>query len=178
MKTKRNDQKKLFILCGLPFSGKTDLAKRIQEKLGGVVVSQDEVFLSLWKRKKGDLEIGDEGPAFWAQAHLESLKEVERALAIGDRVIWDHTNLTRKERLKALSIAEKNGVSAEIVFLDVFCDEIKIRRKQNKITRVRNDIPEWLFQRRLDEMERPSVSEAKLEEIKNFQELEAYIRRL
>lgn len=169
------NNKRLIILCGLPFSGKTSFAKKIVEKLGGQVVSQDEVFSALWRKEKGNIEIGNEGPAIWSRAYKESLKEAGEALKFNDLVIWDHTNLTRKERQEALAIANKAGASAEIIFLNASLEEIRIRREANKKVKNRNDIPDWLLRDRVNEMEAPSSLEMKVEEIKAPEELEAYL---
>ena len=106
----------LHIICGLPGSGKTTLAKRLENELPALRLCPDE-----WmERIVGD---GHNEPMRNA---IESTqwKVAERVLVLGVDVILENGFWAREERYEYRSRAESLGVELEIHFLDVPKDEL------------------------------------------------------
>ncbi len=70
----------LYILCGLPFSGKTTLAKKLSEKLGFVHIDLDEV-----KFEHGFKGISDDEASHmdWVKIFSDMDQRIRKALKEG-----------------------------------------------------------------------------------------------
>lgn len=87
---------RLAIMCGLPRSGKTTCAKRLQDK-GWVRLCPDDVRLAL----HGKAFVGTAEPTVWATAELAA-----RALLLsGHKVVIDATNTTKERRARWVRLA-------------------------------------------------------------------------
>lgn len=84
---------RLYLLVGLPGSGKSSFAKI--RKDSGVIISSDEIREELF----GDARIQDNS----GQVFELMRKRAHDALEKGSDVYWDATNMTRKARLSAIS---------------------------------------------------------------------------
>lgn len=99
----RDTGARLALMCGLPKSGKTTYARRLQGR-GWVRVCPDEIRRALHGR--GHYPPAE--PVVWANAELSV-----RALLIGGhRVVLDATNTTRHRRAPWLRLARELGVPA------------------------------------------------------------------
>jgi predicted kinase len=127
---------RLFILCGLPFAGKTTLAKALQERLGFARVDMDEI-----NARKG---VGLHGEAIeqveWDRTYAESYRKLEQWLQAGQSVLFDAANFTKAQRDHLRSIAAKHGASAQVIYLDVPESEARRRWLQNRVTHQRYDV--------------------------------------
>jgi predicted kinase len=86
---------KLIILCGIPFSGKSTLAKELADKLGAIRIDLDEVKFDLFGKGIHDSEIDQSG---WDKIYQEMYKKIETALKERQTVIHDTGNFTKYER--------------------------------------------------------------------------------
>ncbi len=126
MKLKRNSGK-LIIVCGLPGSGKTTLAKRLQEKLRAIRLAPDEwmdaLAINLW----------DEA----SRAKIEALQWqlAQELLALGHVVIIEWGTWGRSERDVLREGARKLGASVELHYLaatpEVLFERIQRRGMEN-----------------------------------------------
>jgi predicted kinase len=110
---------RLVLLCGLPASGKTTLARDLADAYGAVRLSQDE-----WKLALGidpfdeDLRVRLEGQ-LWVLA--------QRLLVLGTSVILEWGFWARSERDAIREVARSLGAIVELRFLDAPFDEL-VRR--------------------------------------------------
>jgi predicted kinase len=107
---------KLYIFCGIPFSGKTTLAKELEKTLGYKRIDLDEVKFSFFGNEIRDANINQEG---WDKIYQEMYKQIEESLKNGETVIHDTGNFTKHERELVKEIADKLGIEAITVFLDI-----------------------------------------------------------
>lgn len=109
----------LFLLCGLPGSGKTTLAKKLERERNALRLSPDEWLSTL------AIDLYDATK----RAAVESLQwhVAARALALGVDVILENGFWWRAERDEYRSRAKALGARVELHFLDVSRDELWAR---------------------------------------------------
>lgn len=124
----------LYILCGLPFAGKTTFAKKLEEKLGFVRISPDDIRFELdIKHQPSDQE--------WEKIFEESYKRIDNALQTNKSVISDSLNFKKEERDILRTIAKNNNTQTKVVYINTPLDTVKQRWQENKKTMKRNDVP-------------------------------------
>jgi predicted kinase len=118
---------RLIIVCGLPGSGKTTLARRLEEKLHAIRLSPDEWINAL------TLDIYDEA----MRAKIEALqwKLAQNLLALGLTVIIEWGTWARSERDTLRTRARALGAAVELHYLsapaDVLFDRVRRRGTEN-----------------------------------------------
>ncbi len=144
----------LYLLLGLPGSGKTTAARAISELTGAVHLSSDSFRLSLF-----------ENPTFSQDEHDSLYKMLdymcELLLKNGTSVVYD-ANLNRLEhRLEKYALAKKTGATARLFLLQVHRETAKKRRidTQHPDLVPYNESPHDMFDRIADVFETPKSSE-------------------
>lgn len=113
----------LFLMCGLPGSGKTTLAKRLERERDALRLTPDEWIARLFGRSLTP-------PALdWCRDPVEALQwEVaERALRLGVNVVLDFGFWSRAEREEFRARAAALGAGSELHFLDAPRAELSAR---------------------------------------------------
>lgn len=146
----------LYILCGLPFSGKTVLTREIVKRLGYKQVNIDEIKFAHGYGWADDDHVPDEA---WNEIFTESYQKTLDYLQNGNDVIYDCANQDRANRDKLRELAAKRDFPTRVVHLEVPLEIIKERWKRNKKTKERFDLPESIFQAAIDTYEVPTSDE-------------------
>jgi predicted kinase len=107
---------RLILICGLPGSGKTTLAKQLAPKLRAVRFCPDE-----WKHEL-DIDYYDEQRRVRLEARLWALGQ--ELLGLGQSVILENGFWAREERDELRLAARELGVPVELHYLDVPVDEL------------------------------------------------------
>ncbi|MFZ4508448.1 MAG: AAA family ATPase [Fimbriimonas sp.] len=109
----------LYLLCGLPGSGKTTLAKRLEQEPPALRLTLDDWMVPLF----GQAICEPNTLERWNQAHdrVERLQwqVAERALTLGVDVVLDFGVWSREEREAYRRRANELGARSELIFLDV-----------------------------------------------------------
>lgn len=128
-----NLRNKLFMMIGLPASGKSTIAKEISESEGAIIVSSDEI------RKELLGDIND-------QSNNELVfKEVEKRIIEGlkeGNVIYDATNINYKKRIAFLQRLNKLEVEKIAIMVATPYEDCLIRNSQRE-----RKVPEEVIKR-------------------------------
>lgn len=110
----------LHLMVGLPCSGKTTLARTLEQQHSALRFTPDEWQVRLFGQDAADPQHDDR------HSLIEALQwEIaERALALGTNVILDFGFWAREEREDFRARAEQLGASSEVHFLDVPSGEL------------------------------------------------------
>ena len=109
-------QTRLVLLCGLPASGKTTLARELADAYGAVRLNPDEWELALGVDPFDQVfQVRLEG-AFW--------ELTQRLLVLGTSVVLEWGFWARSERDEKREAARRLGVAVELRFLDAPYEEL------------------------------------------------------
>lgn len=145
---------RLYLLCGLAFSGKTTLASALSSRLPASVVSLDAINAS--RGLNGGAGIPD---AEWARTHQEALVQVDKALQAGDSAIVDDTNCFRFLRDNYRAVADRHGVRTTIIYMDAPLALIQGRIRENETARSRTSIASSVLMDLVAKFEPPAADE-------------------
>ena len=112
-------QPRLVLLCGLPASGKTTLAREIADAYGAVRLNPDE-----WELALG---IDPFDAEFQVKLEAEFSRLTERLITLGTSVILEWGFWARSERDEKRDLGRSLGAAVELRFLDVPDDELMRR---------------------------------------------------
>jgi predicted kinase len=112
-------QPTLVLLCGLPASGKTTLARELANAYGAVRLNLDE-----WESA---LDVDPFDELFQARLEAQFWELAQRLLVLGTSVVLEWGFWARSERDEKREAARALGVAVELRFLDVPYDEL-VRR--------------------------------------------------
>lgn len=148
----------LFLLCGLPFSGKSTIGQALQDRLGIVHVEVDRHHSGGHAAAEGRRIERDE----WIAAYRAAYREVETALTAGRSVTFDAVSFRRTQRDRMRRIADKFGVPLIVIYLDVPAELANARRVANRCNPMRVDVPDADFIEIEGGMQRPGDDEAQV----------------
>lgn len=146
---------KLYIMCGVAFSGKSTLAKKIAETKGAELVSQD----SIWFEKKESMNLDWDSDEDWEMVQGLSRAEIERALKSGTSVVYDDISLTFADRERLRSLATRCQAEAVLVYLNTPQSIQEERQRRNVETGERHDVPQRLLDWGRATLETPQENE-------------------
>ena len=134
----------LYLLCGLPGSGKTTRARELEAAGAGFLLNGDEW---VWRLYPDDAEAAarDERRGLVERVQWEL---VERLLRSGTDVILDWGVWTRAERDHYRRRAEVLGARVQVVFVDAPLEVL-----QERIARRNLDLPAGTFHIAAEELE-------------------------
>ncbi|MCC6932132.1 MAG: ATP-binding protein [Deltaproteobacteria bacterium] len=156
LETKTSNNPTHYILCGLPFSGKTYLGKLLQDKLAFVHVSLDEQKALAGYENVSDDDVPDE---VWTNIFNNTDFLAVSALKQGQTVVHETAFVTKKWRDRAKAVAFTAGFQSKIIFLDIALVTIRARYEENEIRAWRYKTPKNVFEAYIQEFEAPSNEE-------------------
>ena len=136
---------RLIVICGLPGSGKTTLARELAPKVPAVRLSPDE-----WKHDLG-IDYYDEQGRVRLEDRLWRLGQ--ELLTLGQSVILENGFWAREERDELRLTARALGVAVELHYLEATLEElwrrIQLRNDQARpgvVPIKRQDLEKWALQ--------------------------------
>jgi predicted kinase len=138
-------QPRLILICGLPGSGKTTLAKQLSSEARAVRLSPDE-----WKHSLG-IDYYDEDARVRLEARLWLL--AQELLALGQSVVMEHGFWARVERDELRLAGRALGAAVELHYLEAPVDELWRRLDlrnadpgPGRVPIIRADLDKWAAQ--------------------------------
>lgn len=142
-------------MCGVGFSGKSTLAKKIAEHTGAVLISQDALFFELEKT----LNLDQDSDEQWRML-LDMCKDrIRENLDKGRSVVFDSVNTRFEHREEIRKIANLLGIKSVVVYLDTPIEIQKERQLKNKETGERHDVKQEYLDQAIAELEIPTEKE-------------------
>jgi predicted kinase len=146
-------QKKVWILSGVPGSGKSTWAHKQVAEHGGVYCSRDEIRFSLLKE-------GDNYFAKEDEVLDKFYKDIRKALEDGFDVIADATHITEKARAATLDVVkdiiEENNILTKVFWKDI---DLVTALKRNEKREGLAKVPRGIVRRMFYQMKAPSSAE-------------------
>jgi predicted kinase len=162
----------LFITCGVPGSGKTTLAKRLEAERRAVRLTADEWLHALYPNESDDALNADlplDERLHWVKAHRPLVEQLQwalalRTLALGVNVVLDWGLWTREERDRYRTEAQERGARVVLCVLDPSRDELVRRLEERNAALPAGTfrIDEALLDYGLRDFERPTSAELAL----------------
>lgn len=152
----RQNPGSLFILCGLPYAGKSSVAERLLSEATAEHVSIDAIFRSRgfdWDTNKLP------SSAEWQTILDQSYADTHEALLAGKTVLYNSTNHTRANRDRLREIARSLEVPAFILYVQVPEEEIWRRWEENEKNPKRPVVDRGLIAEVLRTFEPPTPDE-------------------
>ncbi len=129
----------LFIICGLPASGKTTLALALVQKHNAILLSEDEWMKGICKSYYNE---------DYKERIVEFQKQIaERLLTIGTNVVMDGGYWGKEERDGLRECAKKANANLELHYMKVPLEELKRRAAE------RNKSLAEEFQTKMEDLE-------------------------
>lgn len=122
----------LYLMCGIPASGKSTYARKLAEKTGAAYVSRDEIRFSLLK---------DEEDYFAHEDEVLNIfySRINEALASKNSCIADATHLSKKSRLQTLNQIKCKDISIILIIMETPLLEC-LKRNEKRVGRTK--VPE------------------------------------
>lgn len=151
----------LYLMCGLPGSGKTTLAKQIEQKAAALRLTGDEWMHNLYPGIS--TPEAETGPC---RGRVESVqwRIAVRALQLGCNVVVDWGIWSKDERDHCRSVARELGVRVVLCLLDPPVDELwtRLARRNAHQPEGTFNIPKAALLRWSERFERPTAEELAL----------------
>lgn len=144
----------LYILCGLPFAGKTTLAK-ILERSGISRIAIDDINTErgVWNDEMGM------SPEEWTNIYNEAYWRIDLLLSQQKSVVNDSVNYTKELRDRLRAIAEAYHARTVVIYVDIPVAEAQRRWRENRQIAGRIDVQDSDFAEVLDHFEPPTEDE-------------------
>jgi len=146
--------KRLFIMCGIAFSGKTTAAKQLVQAVGCAYMSLDDINAEPGLHGGEGIAVGE-----WERTHGIALERMRRLMARGEDIVLDDTNCFRWLRDRYTQLASENGYATELVHLEVSLKDVQARIVRNEVAATRATIESKVFERHIREFEPPRTDE-------------------
>jgi predicted kinase len=150
---KNNSKTTLILFCGLPGSGKTTLAKKLEGQDKGIRLCTDD-----WQ---DDLRIRQNDRAFHKSLQRRLYILALELLQHNQSVILEDGLWTEPERAEKLVDAKRLGTNTELHFFDLSFDEIwnRLKSRNQKISRGTVRITEEEIRECWELFQRPTPAE-------------------
>ena len=147
----------LYLMVGLPCSGKTTRAKQLENEVSALRLTPDEWHVNLFGHDVLDPDHDKR------HGIIESMlwQVAARALSLGTNVILDFGFWAKEERDDFRSRARELGARSEVIFMDVGEEELmkRVRTRNENLTNEIHYIPEDMMRSWIGFFQKPDKDE-------------------
>jgi predicted kinase len=145
----------LYILCGVPFAGKTTVATALAHWLDINRVAIDDINheRGVWNDETGM------SAEEWTETYNEAYRRIGLVLSRGKSVLDDSVNFTKDLRDRLRALAGRYGASTTVISVDIPLPEAQRRWQENRQTRVRANVRDSDFAYVVEQFEPPTDDE-------------------
>lgn len=147
-------QPTLYILCGLPYAGKSVLTTELIKRFGFEVGSVDIQI------NKYHFEVDEMSQDDWGLVYSEAYENVKNKLINGKSVVFDMGHLKKSERETAKQIALACGAKYKIIYINTPKNIIEQRWAENKQTQIRGHLSRKALDNAYNLWEEPTADES------------------
>lgn len=144
---------KLYIITGLPYSGKSVLSRELIKRFGFAYASVDDEII------KSGYEASTMSQQDWNDVYARAFGKLESLLNSGNTTIFDGASLKRSERDMLRKIALDCAAEPVLVYVNTSPEEAAKRRLKNMTTQERAHLKEETVQNALAMFEEPAADE-------------------
>jgi len=147
----------LYAMCGLAFSGKSTLARRLADIVGAPIVSLDSI-----NRSRGlhGGQAGGMSDAQWEETSRQAVDQLIELMQCGSPVVLDDTLSHRFLRDRYRAVATARGYGFVLVHVDTPVAIVEARRWANEGMPSRDGIEEAVFMQHRERFQPPAGDEA------------------
>jgi predicted kinase len=150
---------RVYILCGLPFAGKSTLARELAARLGWTHLEVDAIH-----RERGQGLHGEQlSRQSWIDAYREAYRRLDELLRDQRTVLYDATNFRRAQRQRARQIAARHGATACVLYVTTPAMAAQQRLHQNRQLPARADVHDIDFAAVAAQFQPPTADEDMLQ---------------
>ena len=150
----------LYLMVGLPCSGKTTRAKQLEQEVSAIRLTPDEWHVNLFGHDTYETYDPDHDRR---HGMIESMlwQVAARALSLGVNVILDFGFWAKEERDDYRSRARELSASSEVIFMDVDEEELmkRVRIRNQNLTDEIHYIPEDMMKSWIRFFQKPNKVE-------------------
>ena len=143
-------------MCGLPFSGKTTLAKELEKQLLFDRVDIDEIKAEHGFGDKSDDKISHED---WVKIFEDMDNRLIFLMKQKKGIISDISNLEKSDRNHLRELAAKFNYPTYVIYLNTPAKIARQRWLENQETKKRFDLTEKVFYEAVESLEEPTEDE-------------------
>ena len=146
--------KTFYLLCGMPFSGKTTLGKYLAPKLEAFYISLDEI-----NKSRG--LFGGEGISIeeWEKTHHLAMQDIQNFMPSHQDIILDDTNCFRWLRDRFRNWVAQYEYNTVLIFIDLSAAEIERRIVANNKIQSRHKVKPEIIEEMKQTFEPPQADE-------------------
>lgn len=145
----------LYIIVGLPFSGKSTLALKVAKYTNSELVSYD----SVWSEEKNNLEPNMDKVEEWKYISNATHIKIDQYLKNDKSVVYDNMNLQKEHRDRLRAVAQSYFAHVIVIYMNVSIAKIKDRQKENENSQLRHTVSDENFNNALSQLQIPTINE-------------------
>ncbi len=149
-----SDGPAIVAMSGLPFAGKSTLARALATRLGATLIEVDRLV-----EGREDPEAGPIPDRLWFAAYRRAEALVRTELVAGRRVIYDGVNFRWVQREKLRRLARESGQRVLVVHVTTPLAANLIRQQANRLNPIRPSVDQETFDMVRDRFEPPRPGE-------------------
>ena len=144
----------VYAMCGVAFSGKSTLARRIADELCISLISLDAINHERGLRGGEGISI-----AQWEETSAIAMDRLRQCLREGKSTVVDDTFSRRFLRDRCKAVALEFGAEFTIVFVDTPNEEIRSRRVANSLRPTRHHVGDSVLEEHFKTFQFPTPDE-------------------